>query len=318
SLQEARPGLSVAPFLQPIIERAMAKKAAERFPDAASMLAALEATEAVSRAMAASVGLAATQRAPAPRRRRGRWRTAVAVVALAAGVTTVAALLRSDVPTATDSATPAPTPSRAAAAQPEQAALPAPPEPAAPEPAPLPAQPEPALSAPPEPAPSASPPIARPPPHVETAGTTRPRARDPWREGVPSALRPIRDRLARRAHLSQSSLKPAYAYAHQNPGDARPWLLVGRAYAQLDWLSDSVDRYQRAYHVAPTCRGDAQMLADLLKAAEHPVAGRGAAKAIHDIYGAEAIPALDKTIERRAGDRDATTRLARLRQSLSR
>jgi len=135
---------------------------------------------------------------------------------------------------------------------------------------------------------------------------------------VPSALRPIRDKLAHRAHLSQSSLKPAYAYAHQNPGDPRPWLLLARAYAQLDWLSDSVERYERAYRIDPTCRADAQMLPDLLKAAEHPVAGRGAAKAIHDIYGAEAIPALEKTIERRAGDRDASTRLARLRQSLSR
>jgi hypothetical protein len=130
-------------------------------------------------------------------------------------------------------------------------------------------------------------------------------------------LRPIRDKLARHAHLTQSSLKPAYTYAHQNPDDPRPWLLLARAYAQLDWLSDSVERYVRAYHVDPACRGDAQMLPDLLKAAEHPVAGRGAAKAIHDIYGAEAIPTLEKTIERRAGDPEATTRLTRLRQSLS-
>jgi hypothetical protein len=109
-----------------------------------------------------------------------------------------------------------------------------------------------------------------------------------------------------------------YEFAHQNPGDPRPWLLLGRAYAQRDWLSDSVDRYLRAYHVDSTCRGDPQMLADLLKAATHPVAGRTAARAIRDIYGAEAIPALERGLEDGTGGRDAAARLARLRESLSR
>jgi serine/threonine-protein kinase len=313
SLDIARPGLSIAPFLQPVIERAMAKKAAARFPDAASMLVALETIDAVSRAVAASASLADTQEAPATKARKGRsWRAAVAVVSLAAGVTTAATLLLRDVPSTTDSTKLVQSP----APEPEARPAPAPPAPE-PEARPAPAPPAPEPEAPPAPPPPPSAAIAPPPPHVETAGASRPRARDPWREGVPSALRPIHDRLAHRAHLSQSSLKPAYAYAHQNPSDPRPWLLLARAYAQLDWLSDSVDRYLRAYHTDPTCRGDTQMLADLLKAAEHPVAGRGAAKAVHDIYGAEAIPALEKTIGRRASDRDVTARLERLRQSLS-
>ena len=58
------------------------------------------------------------------------------------------------------------------------------------------------------------------------------------------------------------------------------------------------------------------MLTDLIKAAAHPVAGRVAARAIRDIYGAEAIPALEKAMERRAGNREATARLARLRDAL--
>jgi cytochrome c-type biogenesis protein CcmH/NrfG len=135
---------------------------------------------------------------------------------------------------------------------------------------------------------------------------------------VPHELRPIRERLNRGARLSQRALRPAYAYAHQNPGDPRPWLLLGHAYAELDWFSDAVERYLRAHQVDSTCRGDPQMLADLLKAAAHPVAGRVAARAIRDIYGAEAIPALDKALERRAGDPEASARLARLRSSLPR
>ena len=77
-----------------------------------------------------------------------------------------------------------------------------------------------------------------------------------------------------------------------------------------------MERYVRAYHVDSTCRGDPQMLADLIKAAAHPTAGRAAARAVRDIYGAEAIPALEKAMERRAGDHEATARLARLRESL--
>ena len=60
------------------------------------------------------------------------------------------------------------------------------------------------------------------------------------------------------------------------------------------------------------------MLADLLKAAAHPAASRAAARAIRDIYGAEAIPAVDKALKSSAGDRQATARLTRLRESLPR
>ena len=99
--------------------------------------------------------------------------------------------------------------------------------------------------------------------------------------------------------------------------DPRPWLLVARAYAQLDWWSDSVDRYLRAYRLDAGCRGDPQMLQDLVKAAAHPAAGRSAAKAIHDIYGAEAIPAVASERDRRTGDREAVARLDRLKEELS-
>ena len=146
----------------------------------------------------------------------------------------------------------------------------------------------------------------------------RPSARNPWRAPVPHALRPIRDRVDRGAHLSQRALAPVYEFAHGNPDDPRPWLLLGHAYAELDWYSDSVDRYVRADRVDSTCRGDPQMLADLLKAAAHPLAARAAARAIREIYGAEALPAIDKASKSSAGDRDAAARLGRLRESLSR
>jgi hypothetical protein len=208
--------------------------------------------------------------------------------------------------------------------------LPPPPKPAlpaeAPSPSPSPALPLPKAPPPkPEPAPSPSPEAKAPaddegpaeqaqPP--EKARQPRTSARNPWKAPVPHVLKPIRDRIDRGVHMSQKALRPVYEFAHQNPGDPRPWLLLGHAYAQLDWYSDSLERYVRAHRVDSTCRGDPQMLADLLKAAAHPSSARAAARAISDIYGAEAIPALEKEMKRRAGERDASARLAKLRESL--
>ncbi|HEY8923080.1 MAG TPA: protein kinase [Polyangia bacterium] len=170
-------------------------------------------------------------------------------------------------------------------------------------------------------APPPPPPVAAREPATAPARRERPPeggARDPWRDPVPRALRSIHGRVERGAHLSQRSLRPAYTYAHQNPSDPRPWLLLGHAYAQLDWLTDSVERYVHAHQIDSASRGDPQMLPDLLKAAAHPAAGSVGARAIRDIYGTEALPALQKAIDAatRSGDRDDAARLVRLRDSL--
>jgi hypothetical protein len=181
----------------------------------------------------------------------------------------------------------------------------------------------------PTPDPQATPPPPTPAPPPPTAATTAPQkkpanapapgqqARDPWQEPVPEALKPIRDRQEQGARVNEGAFGPAYAFARQNPADPRPWLLIAHDYAQRGWLSDSVERYQRAYHADPTCRGDPQMLDDLLKAVTHRIAGRAAERAIRDIYGAEALPALEKAIARGAGDRDGADRLDHLRDSLA-
>ncbi len=317
SLAKVRPDLSIARLVQPVINRALAKKPAGRYPRALWMLSALEAIDGGSRAAAASAELAPTlkqlppvrsalqarepptlkQLPPVPSARRAReprsrpWRTALALAVLAAAVTTGVTFLRrhrgppveSEKPIAAQA--PAPTPPAQAPAQP------------------------------PPPATAATTQTETKPPSAVAPGQ---RARDPWQEAVPEALKPIRDELERGARLNEGALGPAYAFARQNPADPRPWLLIGRAYVQLGWMSDSVERYQRAYRADPTCRGDPQMLEGLLKAATHRVAGRAAARAIRDIYGAEALPALEKAIAGGAGDRDGNDRLDHLRDSLAR
>jgi eukaryotic-like serine/threonine-protein kinase len=330
SLAKLRPGLTHTRFLQAMITRAMAKKPEERFEDADTMLAALEGI--VSRLPAAplSSGRAEARRtsvaqaSSAPQSGSHFWRGAIMVFAFTAGIAAVKAYLRREGAIPKTAAPPAqqPPPERLLSSQapsPKPALLADPPPKATmPSPGLSPSQPS-------LPSPKPEPPMevrgsARDqersePPKTEAKATRG--ARDPWREPVPRALRSIRDRVTRGVRMSQRALVPAYEFAHQNPSDPRPWLLLGHAYAQLDWLSDSVDRYLRAYHVDSTCGGDPQMLADLLRAAAHPVAGRGAARAIREIYGAEAIPALEQDLER-SGNRDTSARLARLRESLSR
>ncbi len=315
SLAKLRPGLAGAPLLQAVLDRAMRKKPAARFKDADAMLAALEDVVARLPAAAFSDGRAEARRKPtAPPAQRASpsgsrfWRRAMMLVTLAVAVAAVEAYLRRN------DAKPVATPELPAQPPPKPAL-------ASPTPAPKPALPVEQAPAPPPTSPPAEVPAPvedqRPLAQPQTEATAVQDARDPWREPVPRALRPIRDRVNRGLHVSQRALFPAYEFAHQNPDDPRPWLLLGRAYAQLDWLSDSVERYLRAYRVDSTCRGDPQMIADLLKAAAHPVAGRSAARAIRDIYGAEAIPALEQDLERRAADSPATARLVRLRESLS-
>jgi serine/threonine-protein kinase len=333
SLASARPDLSIARLVQPVIDRAMAKKPADRYPKALWMLSALEAIDGGSRAAATRAPIAPTPtlknlppvRSARPAREpptlkelspvRGErgareprsrpWRTAIALVVLTAAVTTGVTFLRhrgplveSDKPVATQP--PAPSPQ----------ATPTPPvNPRAP------AQPAPVPRAPAQPTATAA--ATQPPTKPASAAAPGQRPRDPWQEAVPEALQPIRDKLERGERLNEGALGPAYAFARQNPGDPRPWLLVAHAYAQLGWMSDSVERYQRAYRADATCRGDPQMLEDLLKATVHRVAGRNAARAIRDIYGAEALPAVEKAIARGLGARDQDDRLDHLRDSLT-
>jgi serine/threonine-protein kinase len=313
SLAEVRPDLSIARLVQPVIDRAMAKKPAGRYPQALWMLSALEAIDGGSRGAATSAEPAPTlkdlppvrsaRRAPEPptlkdlsrvpgvpgaRTPRAQpWRTVIALAVLVAAITSGVTFLRRQRGPLVERAKPV-----AARA---------------------PANPQAAPTAPGPAAAAATQIQAKP----ASAGAAGQRARDPWQETVPEALKPIRDRLERGARLNEGGLGPAYAFARENPGDPRPWLLIAHAYAQLGWMSDSVERYQRAYRADPTGRGDPQMLEDLLKAATHRVAGRKAARAIRDIYGAEALPALERAIARGAGDRDGNDGLDHLRDSLA-
>ncbi len=300
SLAQLRPGLARASSFQAVVEKALAKEPASRFADAYAMAVALEDVVARLPAAVVSGGRAEAQRKTLPRApsaapsRPRRWPRVMLLVALAGGIAAGVEYLRHEGAKQAKPTSPPPTPPVSSLPSREPPA-------SAPVKAPAPMDPDPPVR-PAQPDDDAKAPLG---------------ARDPWREPVPPPLRPIRDRLKRGVHLSPRALIPVYEFARKNPDDPRPWLLLGAAYAQADWFSDSVERYLRAYQVDATCRADPQMLANLLEAAAHPVAGRGAARAIRDIYGVEALPALEQARERHRGDREATARLTRLRESLA-
>jgi serine/threonine-protein kinase len=338
SLAKLRPRVAHASLFQPVVEQAMAKKPAERFRDAYAMAVALEDVVARLPAAVVSGGRAEARRKTLPRAPKAApsgsrfWPRVTLLITVAVGVVAVEEYLRHE------GAKQAKTTGMPAAQSPRPPlSAPTPPKPALPKPALPKPEPRTATQSSPPPTPPAPSPEPESPtsPPVKVQAPMNPEpperpaqpdndakaalaARDPWREPVPRPLRPIRDRVKRGVHLSQRALVPAYEFARKNPDDPRPWLLLGAAYAQVDWYRDSVERYVHAYRVDPTCRADPQMLADLLEAAAHPVAGRSAARAIRDIYGVEAIPALEQALEHRRGDRDATARLTRLRESLPR
>jgi len=325
SLAKLRPGIARASLFQAVVEQAMAKTPAERFDDAYAMAVALEDVVARLPAAAVNGGRAEAQRktshrAPSAAPSGSRlWPRVMLLVTLAGGIAAVGEYrwhegAKQAKPTRVP-ALASPTPPKPAlpAAQDRPATQPSPPPPS---PAPPLPSPEPPTSPPVKAQAPMAPESPERPAQLDNDARAALGARDPWQEPIPRLLRPIRDRVKRGVHLSQRALLPAYEFARKNPDDPRPWLLLGAAYAQLDWFSDSVERYLRAYQVDSTCRADPQMLADLLKAAAHPVAGRSAARAIRDIYGVEAIPALEQALEHRRGDREATARLTRLRESL--
>jgi len=308
SLAKVRPALAAAPQFQPLVERAMAKKPSARFKDAGAMLAALDTV--IDKLPAGATGGREARRRTTGGARvtapsGARWgRRAMLLLVCGAAVAAAGIYLRRERGAPVDNAAP----SAKLAARPAKSA--SAPAPAKSKP---PAAPAVAARAPAEDEGS----LERPEP-ASNERPTRSRARNPWRAPIPRPLKSIRDRLNHGLHPTPKALQPVHEFAADNPDDPRPLLLLGHAYAQLGWFSDSVERYVKAAHVDSTCRGDPQMLADLLAAVAHPTASRSAARAVRDIYGAEALPALDKAIKGAADDREATGRLTRLRESLPR
>jgi serine/threonine-protein kinase len=150
------------------------------------------------------------------------------------------------------------------------------------------------------------------------AETNRPAARDPFEEPPPEPLRPYL-RMVEQEHVfgDRAELRSLHMLARAMPEDPRPLLLIGHLYVAKGWYTEGMRRYERAYEVDPSSRGDPRMLATLVMLASRDSVGDHAADLLVEIYGAEARSALQMAIDELAAEPLAQLRLVRVRERLS-
>jgi serine/threonine-protein kinase len=130
-------------------------------------------------------------------------------------------------------------------------------------------------------------------------GTARVPAGDPWRAGVPQALRSARALMLKNGKASEKTLNALRRYNSEHPDDPRGHLLLGGLYVNRNWFSDGVQQYELAFRLDPSARGDLHALRDLLLLASQPedVWAR-AHRLLADSYGQELLRELAQAEKR--------------------
>ncbi len=166
----------------------------------------------------------------------------------------------------------------------------------------------------PAPAPPApTPELPEAPPPTET----RPPARDPWVGEIPEPLLPFHAMVEDGYVFEERrEIGTLYALAQAMPDDPRPLLLLGHLFVGREWYSHALVRYERAYELDETIRGDPHLLRNLVFMAARDSVGDRAAEMIARLYGPEALPALQVGIDAQSGHALAQLRLVNLRERL--
>jgi serine/threonine protein kinase len=147
----------------------------------------------------------------------------------------------------------------------------------------------------------------------------RPPSRDLLSElDIPQELAPIFSKVSQKQIITPSDMKAVQRYAASNPRDARPSLLLAHGFANQRWRRDAISRYLRAYRIDPGSRGDPRMLPDLLRYASHRRYGDAACDAIREIYGDEALAAVNRALKRAPKESAYAKRLLQLKESFNR
>ena len=139
---------------------------------------------------------------------------------------------------------------------------------------------------------------------------------DPWAEGdLPDVLAEARARLDGGEDFDQATIMALRSHARAE-SDGRAWLLIGHAYAARGWRNDAIQQYELAHRTNADLRGDPRMLANLVAMAAHGSVAQQAARAVRNVYGAEALPAVEAAIRSPRLRPDGVERLERLRDML--
>ncbi len=146
------------------------------------------------------------------------------------------------------------------------------------------------------------------------APATRVAARNPWGGREPEAISRVRRRLMQGHPISQASMRQVANYRRRNPSDVRSTLLLARVYGSRGWHPSALAQYQRAYRRDPSSRGDPRMKRDLIRMVASEALHEAASVALVEIYGSEAVEALEEALAR---EQDPAIR-ARLTAALAR
>lgn len=147
----------------------------------------------------------------------------------------------------------------------------------------------------------------------------RPAPVNPWlKDGIPPELSQIFSRIEKEQIINTQDIKNVHSYTRNHPGDARPFLLLARGFANQHWRRDSINRYLRAYRVDKSSRGDPRMLSDLLDFTSHEQYGNQACSAIQEIFDKEALSAVEQELEQVSENRTHRERLLDLKKNITR
>lgn len=343
---DVRPDLQLAPALQAIVDKAMAKKQDDRFDDASAMLAALrevhepsvvsplpfeqyEAEMSELRELrdapssrppgtgSSELGLPALRTVAAKKKARRGFGVYLAVAVLVAIGLGVYLAQPDDIEAGrraiTDVANEAAEQMRERELAHAERALPPEADEAEAE---VEAPPE-AAAAPPEAAAEEPEPEPDPEPVVEVEPTAE--RVDPWAGAVPRELARLKRRVYGRGRITDTLLRQLRQYAREHRDDPRPSLLLGDAYLRKGWSQDALERYELAYTLSPDARNDPRMLSNLVRiVVTVPVMAPKTGETIERIYGAEARDAVQEGLRSPDADTEARRRLRALLRELPR
>ncbi|MCA9609688.1 MAG: serine/threonine protein kinase [Myxococcales bacterium] len=165
--------------------------------------------------------------------------------------------------------------------------------------------------------PSASTPDVPPSTPSAPLAQRRPPARDPWAGEIPEPLLPFHA-MVEDGYVFEDrrEIRVLYALVQAMPDDPRPILLLGHLFVGREWYTHALARYERAYELDETVRGDPHLLPNLVFMAARDSVGDRAAELIERFYGPEALPALQVGIDDQSGHALAQLRLVNLRDRL--
>ncbi len=128
---------------------------------------------------------------------------------------------------------------------------------------------------------------------------------------APEAIRKMHEVTSSGGILAMPRMKELYQLGKDQPGDPRPHLLMAEDAVNRGWDAFAVSHYERAFREDPRARQDPRMLKDLVAIAGGKSDAAKAVRAITDIYGAAAVPAIEDAIAA-AGDKGEADRVERL------